>query len=201
MNTANDLPLVEHHLELPELGKVRMLVISPPGESSIAVLIKGNIEKQERPVVRIHSRCFHGEVFGALDCDCKAQLDLALDKLAKEGAGIFVYMEQEGRGHGLVSKAMAYELLEKRDLDTVDAYLELGLTVDARRYAIVAQILQELGITQIRLITNNPSKISQLEEAGLDVESENLRTAPTSHNYRYLRVKQNKLGHELGIDD
>ncbi|HET9989586.1 MAG TPA: GTP cyclohydrolase II [Kofleriaceae bacterium] len=144
---------------------------------------------------RVHSSCFTGEVLHSLRCDCRAQLDAALDKIGREGRGVLVYMVQEGRGIGLGNKVRAYQLQEQGK-DTVEANLELGFAADSRSYAIAADILRDLGVTSVRLMTNNPAKRRGLEEAGMTVSAlEPHHAGVTEHNAQYLEAKREKMGH------
>jgi 3,4-dihydroxy 2-butanone 4-phosphate synthase/GTP cyclohydrolase II len=160
------------------------------------VLVMGNIENVQNLLVRVHSECLTGDVFGSKRCDCGSQLSLALEQIAAEGEGIFIYLRgQEGRGIGLRHKLQAYALQDK-GLDTVEANLELGFPPDGREYKVSAQILTALGITTIRLMTNNPAKYEELEAHGLKViERVPLITSPTPENSHYLKTKKEKLGH------
>ena len=172
------------------------------GEEHLA-LVYGDISAEDSVLVRVHSECLTGDVFGSLRCDCGPQLHAALQTIADEGAGVVVYLRgQEGRGIGLGHKIRAYALQEE-GLDTVDANVELGLPVDSREYGIGAQILVDLGITRMRLMTNNPAKYGGLEGFGLDItERVALESVPTEHNLKYLRTKREKMGHLLeGLDD
>jgi 3,4-dihydroxy 2-butanone 4-phosphate synthase / GTP cyclohydrolase II len=150
-------------------------------------------------LVRVHSECLTGDVFTSMRCDCGPQLQTALAKVAAEGAGVVVYLRgHEGRGIGLAHKIQAYALQEE-GRDTVDANLDLGLPVDSREYGIGAQILVDLGVTSMRLLTNNPSKRGGLEGFGLNiVERVPLETNPTAYNIDYLRTKRERMGHMLG---
>ena len=151
----------------------------------------------------MHSECLTGDVFGSLRCDCGPQLTAALERIAQEGTGVLVYLRgHEGRGIGLGHKIRAYKLQEAGS-DTVDANLELGLPVDSREYGIGAQILVDLGVTTMRLMTNNPAKYGGLEGFGLDItERVSLESTPNNHNIDYLRTKQQRMGHILGgLDD
>jgi 3,4-dihydroxy 2-butanone 4-phosphate synthase/GTP cyclohydrolase II len=154
---------------------------------------------QTDPVlVRIHSECLTGDVFGSLACDCGPQLDLAMARVAQEGRGAIVYMRQEGRGIGLVNKIRAYRLQQEEGLDTVEANKRLGFEPDLREYGIGAQILVDLGIRQVRLMTNNPRKVVALEGYGLKiVERVPLVVEPNELNARYLDTKRRKMGHML----
>jgi 3,4-dihydroxy 2-butanone 4-phosphate synthase/GTP cyclohydrolase II len=153
-------------------------------------------------LVRVHSECLTGDVFGSIRCDCGLQLDLALERVAKDGGGVIVYLRgHEGRGIGLGHKLRAYTL-QDQGRDTVEANVELGFPVDSREYGIGSQILVDLGITTMRLMTNNPAKYGGLEGYGLEiVERVPLRAHPTDENIAYLRAKQEKLGHLLEIED
>ena len=147
------------------------------------------------PLVRIHSQCLTGDVFGSLRCDCRLQLELALTKIAQEGAGILLYEEQEGRGIGLMAKLKAYEL-QDHGRDTVEANEELGFAADCREYELPAEVLKMLGVTQVRLITNNPEKVAALESGGIAViERVSAEVAPEETFERYLKTKQEKMGH------
>lgn len=158
-------------------------------------LIRGEVAGKENVLVRVHSECMTGDVFGSLRCDCGEQLKLALRQIAEEGCGVLLYMRQEGRGIGLVNKLKAYALQDK-GLDTVEANEHLGFPPDPRDYGIGAQILADLGLHTIRLLTNNPKKIVGLEGYGLKVsERVPISIGPTEHNREYLETKRDKLGH------
>ena len=147
------------------------------------------------PLVRIHSQCLTGDVFGSLRCDCRLQLELALGKIAAEGAGILLYEQQEGRGIGLMAKLKAYEL-QDHGLDTVEANVELGYAPDCRQYELPAEVLKQLGVTQVRLMTNNPEKVAALENAGIAVtERVSAEVEPQESFERYLKTKHEKMGH------
>jgi len=164
-------------------------------------LIKGDISGDAPVLVRVHSECLTGDVFGSLRCDCGGQISLAMDKIAAEGRGVFLYMRQEGRGIGFHNKLRAYAL-QDQGLDTVEANIALGFEADLRDYGIGAQILADLGLHKIRLLTNNPKKVIGLESYGLQiVETVELRTLPTPYNLEYLKTKQKKLGHLLEVDE
>ena len=161
-------------------------------------LVLGDITPADEVLVRVHSECLTGDVFGSLRCDCGKQLDAALQMIAAEGRGVLLYMRQEGRGIGLVNKIRAYELQDK-GLDTVEANLHLGFRPDPRDYGIGAQILNDIGVHRMRLITNNPSKRVGLEAHGLEVTDRvPLVIPPNAANERYLKTKIEKLGHLLG---
>ena len=164
-------------------------------------LVKGEVEGEENVLVRVHSECLTGDVFHSLRCDCGEQLDQALQQIAAEDRGVLLYMAQEGRGIGLLNKLRAYELQED-GLDTVEANLELGFPADAREWGIGNQILADLGLSTIRILTNNPKKISGLEGYGLSVvEQVPIETPPHAENRRYLETKRSKLGHRLHHQD
>jgi 3,4-dihydroxy 2-butanone 4-phosphate synthase/GTP cyclohydrolase II len=164
-------------------------------------LVKGDVEGAENVLVRVHSECLTGDVFHSLRCDCGEQLEQALRQIAAEETGVLLYMAQEGRGIGLLNKLRAYELQEN-GRDTVEANLELGFQPDMRDYGIGNQILAELGLTTIRILTNNPKKITGIEGFGLTVvEQVPIETEPTAYNARYLAAKRDKLGHRLHHQD
>jgi len=164
-------------------------------------LVMGDISTEEPVLVRVHSECLTGDVFGSLRCDCGDQIALAMQSIANQGRGVFLYMRQEGRGIGFHNKMRAYALQDK-GLDTVEANLSLGFASDLRDYGIGAQILAELGLHQIRLLTNNPKKVIGLEGYGLKVvETLPIITTPNPYNRDYLETKQKKLGHRLEIPD
>ncbi len=162
-------------------------------------LVKGEIDSEKPTLVRVHSQCTTGDVFGSLRCDCGEQVAMALRMISEEGAGVFVYMRQEGRGIGLHNKIRAYAL-QDQGLDTVEANIALGFAPDLRDYGVGAQILMDLGVRKMRLLTNNPKKIAGLEGYGLSVtESIPLMAEITPENFTYLETKQNKFGHTLNI--
>jgi 3,4-dihydroxy 2-butanone 4-phosphate synthase/GTP cyclohydrolase II len=167
------------------------------GQEHVA-LVMGELAGRKSPLVRVHSECLTGEVFGSIRCDCRAQLDLAMERIAAEGHGVVVYLKgHEGRGIGLTEKLRAYALQDE-GLDTVQANRKLGLQVDTRDYAVGAQILQDLGVTKMKLMTNNPLKYRGISDFGLTIEGRApLVTAPNSENAFYLRTKQTVLGHIL----
>lgn len=164
-------------------------------------LVRGDISDHEPVLVRVHSECLTGDVFGSLRCDCGDQLSLAMEAIAAEGRGVLVYMRQEGRGVGLHNKIRAYALQDE-GMDTVEANKALGFAPDLRDYGIGAQILADLGLHNIRLLTNNPKKVIGLESYGLKiVETVPLIAPPNPYNIHYLETKQNKLGHVLNMKD
>lgn len=167
------------------------------GEMEEAVALKlGTVTPESGvPLVRIHSQCLTGDVFHSLRCDCRAQLELALDQIVAEGRGLLIYENQEGRGIGLMNKLRAYEL-QDNGLDTVEANERLGFEADLRDYAIPAAILKWFGVGQVRLLSNNPDKIAALEAAGIEVvERAPIIAPPLETTAEYLRTKKEKLGH------
>jgi 3,4-dihydroxy 2-butanone 4-phosphate synthase/GTP cyclohydrolase II len=173
----------------------------PDGTEHVA-FVRGDLGGDASVLVRVHSECLTGDVFGSLRCDCGPQLDLALSRVAAENRGVVVYLRgHEGRGIGLAQKVRAYALQEQ-GRDTVEANLELGFPADSREYGIGALILLDLGVETVRLMTNNPRKCEIIEGYGVDiVERVPLVCAPTHENITYLRAKQEKLGHLLGLLD
>ena len=160
-------------------------------------LIKGEWHKDEPILVRVHSSCITGDIFGSMRCECGEQLHKAMQMIEKEGKGVLVYLNQEGRGIGLMAKASAYKLQEK-GMDTVDANLHLGYKADERDYGVGAQILQSLGVTKMRLMTNNPVKRIGLESYGLEVvENVPIEITPNEYNHFYMETKKKKMGHVL----
>jgi GTP cyclohydrolase II len=161
---------------------------------TLVALVMGDIHSAP-PLVRIHSQCLTGDVFGSLRCDCRLQLELSLGKIAEAGAGILLYEQQEGRGIGLMAKLKAYEL-QDQGMDTVEANVELGFAADCRAYELPAQALRLLGVSQVRLITNNPAKVDALQAAGITVvERVSAEVQPHETFERYLRTKHEKMGH------
>jgi 3,4-dihydroxy 2-butanone 4-phosphate synthase/GTP cyclohydrolase II len=166
-------------------------------DAEYVALVYGTIDPQEPVLCRVHSSCLTGDLLGSLRCDCGDQLQLALQKIAQAGKGILLYIEQEGRGIGLVNKLRAYEL-QDNGADTVDANILLGLKPDDRDYGIGSQILVDLGALKLRLMTNNPKKLNGIEGFGIEiVEEVPLITTPSDHNIHYLETKRAKLGHRL----
>jgi GTP cyclohydrolase II len=160
----------------------------------LVALVMGDIHSAP-PLVRIHSQCLTGDVFGSLRCDCRLQLELALGKIGEEGAGILLYEQQEGRGIGLMAKLRAYEL-QDQGRDTVQANEDLGYAADCREFELPAEVLKMFGVMQVRLITNNPEKVAALESAGIEVvERISAEVEPQESFEKYLKTKQEKMGH------
>lgn len=163
-------------------------------------IVKGEVRTEEPVLVRMHSSCLTGDILGSLRCDCGDQLAIALTRIQDEGRGVLVYIAQEGRGIGILNKLKAYQL-QDQGYDTVEANEQLGFKADLRDYGLGAQVLSDLGIQKIRLMTNNPSKVAGLGGYGLEiVEHVPIIADPTAHNRRYLQTKRNKLGHTLPED-
>jgi GTP cyclohydrolase II len=157
-------------------------------------LVMGDVHSAP-PLVRIHSQCLTGDVFGSIRCDCRQQLEMALSMISSQGAGILVYEQQEGRGIGLMAKLQAYELQDK-GLDTVEANEKLGYAADCREYRLPVEVLKALGVTSVRLLSNNPDKVNALEEAGIHVvERVPCEVEPHSTFENYLKTKKEKMGH------
>ena len=190
----------EAEADLPtRYGNFRLIAYEGTVDNSESVaLIKGEPWKDESALVRVHSQCLTGDVFGSQRCDCGDQLSSALEQICEEGSGVFLYIQQEGRGIGLVNKVRAYEL-QDQGRDTVEANEELGFPADLRDYGIGAQILVDIGLHKIRLLTNNPRKIVGLKAYGLEVvERLPIEITPNLKNVRYLSTKRDKLGHLFG---
>jgi 3,4-dihydroxy 2-butanone 4-phosphate synthase/GTP cyclohydrolase II len=160
-------------------------------------LVKGEVSGKKGVMVRVHSECLTGDVFGSRRCDCGPQLHAAMERIEREGSGVILYMRQEGRGIGLGAKIKAYKLQEQ-GLDTVEANLQLGFPMDLRDYGFGAQMLSDLGVKKIRLLTNNPKKVVGLQGHGLEIiEQLPIRVAPNPDNERYLKTKRDRMGHLL----
>jgi GTP cyclohydrolase II len=187
------------HAELPtRYGRFTIYGFqgASPQEEAVA-LVRGNVHGKTAPLVRVHSQCLTGDVLASLRCDCRAQLELSLKKIGQASSGILLYLPQEGRGIGLMNKLRAYEL-QDGGMDTVEANQELGFAADARDYDFSAQILKQLGAKKIRLLSNNPEKVRQLENAGIRVVERvpcQPRISKTSR--AYLQTKKTKMGHIL----
>jgi 3,4-dihydroxy 2-butanone 4-phosphate synthase/GTP cyclohydrolase II len=165
-------------------------------------LVKGTVDPEKPLLVRVHSECMTGDIFGSMRCDCGNQLHQAMAMMAEEGSGVIVYLRQEGRGIGLVNKLKAYELQQKKGLDTVEANLKLGFKDDLRDYGIGAQMLRDIGVRKMRLLTNNPKKMVGLEGYGLSiVEQIPIEAEANEYNRCYLECKKLKMGHLLQLDD
>jgi 3,4-dihydroxy 2-butanone 4-phosphate synthase/GTP cyclohydrolase II len=181
-----------------KFGNFKLIAFNEKGTNNEHLaLIKGEWQKDEPVLVRVHSSCFTGDILGSMRCDCGEQLHAAMEQVEKEGKGVILYMNQEGRGIGLVNKLKAYKLQES-GFDTVEANLHLGFPMDKRDYGIGAQILRYLGISKLRLLSNNPRKRAGLLGYGLEVvEAVPIEIAPNPHNEKYLTTKRDKLGHEI----
>ena len=174
-------------------GRFRIYGFRLRDEDAVA-LVMGDLQVSP-PLVRIHSQCLTGDVFGSLRCDCRQQLEMALSLIAQEGAGVLIYEQQEGRGIGLMPKLQAYEL-QDAGLDTVEANEKLGFKADHREFALPAEVLKAIGVQRVRLLSNNPEKVAALERAGIEVtERVPCEVTPTSHAEEYLKTKKEKLGH------
>jgi 3,4-dihydroxy 2-butanone 4-phosphate synthase / GTP cyclohydrolase II len=193
----------EVKIKLPtEFGDFDMIAYTDKnsGEEHLA-LVKGVWKKDEPVLVRVHSSCITGDIFGSCRCDCGPQLHAAMRKIEEEGTGVLVYMNQEGRGIGMMNKLKAYKLQEE-GLDTVEANIQLGFKEDQRDYGIGAQILRDLGVTKMRLMSNNPKKRTGLIGYGLEiVENVALEIKSNEHNAFYLKTKKDKMGHSLRLDE
>ncbi len=181
-----------------EFGHFKLVAFEQVNTKDVHMaLVKGTWEKDEPVMVRVHSSCVTGDIFGSCRCDCGSQLHAAMEMVDKEGKGVVLYMKQEGRGIGLLNKLKAYKLQEN-GLDTVEANLQLGFDMDERDYGVGAQIIRDLGISKIRLITNNPKKRVGLMGYGLEiVENLPIEISPNMHNEHYLKTKRDKLGHTI----
>jgi GTP cyclohydrolase II len=168
-------------------------------ETALA-LVLGDLS-QGAPLLRVHSQCLTGEVFGSLRCDCGGQLNLAMKAIAQEGRGLVIYEFQEGRGIGLMAKLQAYEL-QDAGIDTIDANHALGFETDFRDFSLAAAILHDLRIPRVRLLTNNPRKVRALSDAGIEVvERLPCEVGPTAHSLAYLQTKKQKMGHALSLEN
>ncbi|MGF1471029.1 MAG: GTP cyclohydrolase II [Rubrobacteraceae bacterium] len=178
-------------------GEFELSVYETPGRKQELALTVGEVDDGDPVVVRLHSECLTGDIFGSERCDCGKQLEYSLKLLQELGRGVLLYLRQEGRGIGLLNKMYAY-MLQDRGLDTVEANLALGLPEDARDYGVAAEMLRDLGAHQVRLLTNNPAKIEGLERHGVEIlERLPLRVPHKASNLEYLKTKQRKMGHLL----
>jgi GTP cyclohydrolase II len=181
---------------IPEKSNGSVRKANGASKEEAVALVMGDVHSTP-PLVRIHSQCLTGDVFHSMRCDCRQQLELALSMIAKAGAGILLYEQQEGRGIGLMAKLQAYELQDK-GFDTVEANVELGYDNDYREYKLPAEMLRQLGVGKVRLISNNPDKVAALENAGIDVvERVPAEVEAYEHSENYLRTKKEKMGHLL----
>jgi GTP cyclohydrolase II len=195
---ANRARVVARALLPTSFGRFTVFGITGSNASEEAVAIqRGNLRRGKAPLVRVHSQCLTGDVFTSERCDCRAQLEFSLRQIAKEPAGVLLYLPQEGRGIGLINKLKAYEL-QDAGLDTVQANRKLGFAADSRDYEFAAEALKALGVRKLRLLSNNPDKVQQLESAGIQVvERVPCRPRTSHHSKFYLRTKKDKLGHLL----
>ena len=179
-------------------GTFEIFVYNAPGHQEHVALALGVIDDGSPVLVRVHSECLTGDVFGSRRCDCGEQLQDSMRLLREHGRGVLLYLRQEGRGIGLANKISAYALQEEEGLDTVEANVALGLPEDAREYGVAAEMLLDLGVRRVHLLTNNPAKIDGLRRYGVEVEVRiPLGTSPTPSNLGYLRAKREKMGHLL----
>lgn len=194
--------VAQTHLPTEHYGELLVVAYESAIEPHhVIALVKGDIAHGDPPLVRVHSSCVTGDLLDSLKCDCGSQLHLALQRITDEGRGALIYLEQEGRGIGLLNKIRAYELQEQ-GADTVQANEMLGFKPDLRDYGIGAQVMTDLGLKKIRYMTNNPKKVAGLDGYGLEiVESVPLSVAPNPHNRRYLQTKAEKMGHTLTIEN
>jgi GTP cyclohydrolase II len=198
-NSRNGATGMVAQAELPtRYGRFRIYGFEGKGPQEEAVaLVRGNLKGKTAPLVRVHSQCLTGDVLTSLRCDCRAQLELSLKKIAKAPAGILLYLPQEGRGIGLMNKLRAYEL-QDGGMDTVEANVSLGFAADAREYDFPAKILKKLGATKIKLLSNNPDKVNQLESAGVRVvQRVPCQPRISKISKAYLQTKKSKMGHLL----
>lgn len=195
-HAAADFPTRWGHFRI--LGFSGKVGVDRRTEEAVALVIGDIAASGATPLVRIHSQCLTGDVFGSLRCDCRQQLELALSLIASAGCGVLVYEQKEGRGIGLMAKLQAYEL-QDQGLDTVEANERLGFKADHREFEMPALILRHLGVKQIRLLSNNPQKVAAMEYAGIKVvERVSAEVEPHAESAKYLRTKQEKLGHLFG---
>ena len=198
ISARNLQQVAQAHVPLEGAENARILAWRPSdgGKEHLAIVV-GEIDPTEPVLIRLHSECFTGDLLGSLRCDCGVQLRGAIAEIAKRGSGVLLYLAQEGRGIGLVNKLRAYELQDD-GFDTIDANEQLGFDADERIYAPAATMLSRMGIKRVRLMTNNPQKISQLERYGIEVAERVAHSFPANgHNENYLRTKAERAGHML----
>ena len=193
--------LIEKQVEVDmptKYGNFKLIAFNQVNTDQVHLaIVKGTWLPDEAVLVRVHSSCLTGDILGSLRCDCGEQLHTSLEQIEKEGQGVVLYMNQEGRGIGLVNKLRAYKLQEE-GLDTVEANLELGFDMDERDYGVGAQILRSLGISKMKLMSNNPKKRAGLLGFGLEVvETVAIESVPNVHNEKYLKTKRDKMGHHI----
>jgi len=195
---GDDLQIVARAALPTRYGRFTIFGFSGNGAQEEAVaLVRGKLNGKTAPLVRVHSQCLTGDVLTSLRCDCRAQLELSLKKIGQASSGILLYLPQEGRGIGLMNKLRAYEL-QDQGMDTVEANEKLGFAADARDYDFSAQVLKKLGATKIRLLSNNPEKVRQLERAGIEVvERVPCQPRVSKISRAYLKTKKRKMGHLL----
>ena len=191
------------HIPTVHGGEFEMIAFENDVDKLLHIaLVKGQIDPEQPVMVRVHSECMTGDIFGSLRCDCGDQLHRAMEVISREGAGVIIYLRQEGRGIGLVNKLKAYELQQKQGFDTVEANRKLGFKDDLRDYGIGAQMLRNIGVRKMRLLTNNPKKMVGLEGYGLSiVEQIPIEIEPNEYNRCYLECKKLKMGHMLQLDE
>jgi GTP cyclohydrolase II len=191
-----------HTLQTDILGPVKVFPFhsSKPGEGDAIAIVSGEPEAAEAPLLRMHSRCLYGELLRSRDCDCYAQYEESIRLVLDEKCGIICYLDQEGRGRGLMDKALAYAYMERYRKDTVEAYHDLNFEVDPRTYSHVGEFLHELGVKKVRLITNNPRKVEALEAEGIIVERVPVVVGINHWNIHYIETKKYKLGHLIDLD-
>lgn len=191
-----DFPTRWGHFRI--LGFTGKVGVDRRAEEAVALVMGEVTDLKRPPLVRIHSQCLTGDVFGSLRCDCRQQLEMALSMIASAGAGILIYEQKEGRGIGLMAKLQAYSL-QDQGLDTVEANEQLGFKADHREFEMPALILRKLGVKKIRLLSNNPQKVAAMEEAGITVvERVPAEVEPHAQSAKYMKTKKEKLGHLLG---
>lgn len=199
-DTELDQTVIRHaEASLPtEFGDFRIIGFTSVADGEeFVVLTQGDLDDSDPILVRIHSQCMTGDVFHSIKCDCRQQLHAALRTINESGRGVLIYQAQEGRGIGIINKIRAYAL-QDQGVDTVEANLQLGFGADERNYVLCADILRQLGIRKVRMMSNNPDKIAALEQAGIEVtERVSLDIDPSDYTTDYLRIKKEKMGHLL----